>query len=133
MKLLPLRLPPGADLRAELEALASQRGESAFVVCGIGSLGDGRLRLAGEHGTTVVAGPLEILTLAGSLTSDGAHLHMSVSDPQGRVYGGHVVDGNRIRTTAELLLAFVPGWAMTRVLDATTGYPELDVRRTDNA
>lgn len=129
MTLHPLRLPPGADLRAELEALARQRGEGAFVLSGIGSLGDGQLRLAGRDATTTIPGPLEILTLAGSLTPAGAHLHLSVADAQGRVVGGHAAYGNIVRTTAELLLAFVPGWTLTRALDPATGYPELVARR----
>ena len=43
---LPLRLEPGADLRASLEAMAQADGLSAFVVCGIGSLAGASLRLA---------------------------------------------------------------------------------------
>lgn len=131
MNLHPLRLPPGADLRRELEALAARWGEGAFVLSGIGSLGDGRLRLAGAAAEITVPGPLEILTLAGTLTPDGAHLHLSVADAQGRVVGGHAGYGNLVRTTAELLLARVPGWALSRGFDAATGYLELVVRRGD--
>ena len=82
-----LRLNPGDDLR---EALASHTG---FVVAGIGSLVQAELRFAGEPGPTRVDGPLEILTLSGTLTPDGAHLHISVSDASGRVLGGHVCAG----------------------------------------
>ncbi|MBV8604231.1 MAG: DUF296 domain-containing protein [Pelomonas sp.] len=127
--LRPLRLEPGADLRGALEALASAEGQAFFVVAGIGSLGGARLRLAGATAELALDGPLEILTLAGSLSADGAHLHMAVADASGAVQGGHVGRGCTVRTTAELLLAPLPGWRLTREPDAATGYAELRIAR----
>lgn len=117
----PLRLSPGDDLRAALEA----SGLTGFVVAGIGSLVQAQLRFAGEPEPTTIAGPLEILTLSGSLTPDGAHLHASVSDASGRVLGGHVCAGCEVRTTAELLIAPLPTGSLSREFDASTGYTEL--------
>lgn len=130
MELLPIRLYPGADLRRALEdAVAGQGRGSAFVVAGIGSLIDASLRYAGEPNERQLAGPVEIVSLSGSLGPSGAHLHMSVSDASGRVYGGHVGYGNMVRTTAEILLAPLPDWSLTREYDAATGFKELVVRR----
>ena len=117
-----LRLHPGDDLRGALQLL------TGFVVAGIGSLTHAELRFAGEPGPTHIDGPLEILTLSGSLTPDGAHLHASVSDASGRVWGGHVCAGCEVRTTAELLIAPLPPGSLTRAFDAATGYAELHVR-----
>ena len=128
MEFLPIRLSPGADLRRALEE-ASQSTGSAFVVAGIGSLIEASLRYAGETTEDQLAGPLEILSLSGSLSLSGAHLHMSVSDASGRVYGGHVGYGSRVRTTAEVLVAPLPDWSLTREHDETTGFNELVVRR----
>lgn len=148
----PLRLGPGADLRAAIEAAvdeacaaaaAAASGReaavgalgtpsagpaAAFVLQGIGSLSVAQLRYAGLPSATELRGDLEILTLAGSVAPDGAHLHMSVSDAQGRVYGGHVAAGCVVRTTAELLLALLPGHAFSREADPASGYKELMVR-----
>jgi len=116
-----LRLHPGADLR---EALA---GRTGFVVAGIGSLSQAHLRLAGEPAATRIDGPLEILTLSGSLTPAGVHLHASVSDAAGRVIGGHVCAGCPVLTTAELLIAPLPAGSLSRAPDPATGYTELVV------
>lgn len=124
-----LRLHPGDDLRGALQALA----RTGFVVAGIGSLGDAQLRFAGEAGPTRITGPLEILTITGSLTPAGVHLHASVSDAAGRVWGGHVCAGCVVRTTAELLIAPLPAGSLGRAFDATTGYPELVVRPPSDA
>jgi predicted DNA-binding protein with PD1-like motif len=129
MQPLPLRLNPGDDLRLSLEAvLAWHRVSAAFVLQGIGSLSVAQLRLAGAAQPTEIGGDLAILTLAGSLALDGAHLHMSLADAQGRVVGGHVAPGCIVRTTAEILLALLPDHEFTRELDAGSGYPELVVR-----
>jgi predicted DNA-binding protein with PD1-like motif len=120
-----LRLNPGDDLRGALEA----GGRTGFVVAGIGSLSHAQLRFAGEPGPTRLEGPLEILTLSGSLTPDGAHLHASLSDAAGRVVGGHVCAGCEVRTTAELLIAPLPAGSLAREFDAATGFAELVVRR----
>ncbi|MTV39705.1 PPC domain-containing DNA-binding protein [Duganella radicis] len=125
---LPLRLHPGDDLRASVvAALLASGHEAGFVLQGIGSLRVAQLRYAGQPACAELRGDLEILTLAGSLSSDGAHLHMSVSDADGRVWGGHVGAGCIVRTTAELLLVLLPGQRFTREHDLRTGYPELKI------
>ena len=129
MKTLPLRLSPGDDLRAALSAaLAAHGGEAAFVVCGIGSLREAQLRFAGRDDLHHAVGDLEILTLSGTLGTGGSHLHASLSDADGRVFGGHVAPGCIVRTTAEVLLAVLDDVAFTREPDAATGYAELVIR-----
>lgn len=131
MNSLPLRLLPNSDLRRTLEAALHERAlRAAFVIGGIGSLSQARLRLAGRNEPERLDGDLEILTLAGSISSDGAHLHMSLADANGRVVGGHVAYGCLVRTTAEVLLVLLPEWSFARELDPGTGFPELAIRET---
>ena len=129
MEYLPVRLHPGDDLRPAFESLIRETNQpSAFVLSGIGSLIDARLRFAGMADETLIAGPLEIVSLAGSITRDGAHLHMAVSDCEGRLSGGHAGYGNIVRTTVEAVLVLLPAWQMTREFDATTGFKELSIK-----
>lgn len=129
MQTLVLRLNPGDDLRASLDlALKQGGGEAAFVVSGIGSLRGASIRFAGAANATRIEGDLEILTLAGSLSPDGSHLHVSVSDAEGSVFGGHAAPGCTVRTTAEILVAWLPQWHFARALDPATGYAELAPR-----
>jgi predicted DNA-binding protein with PD1-like motif len=119
MQTLPLRLLPGQDLREAVEAvLGEQAAGAAFGLQGIGSLSVAQLRLAGGQHATELTGDQEILTLAGSVAPDGAHLHMSISDAQGRVVGGHVAAGCIVRTTAEIVLALLPDHEFSREMDA---------------
>ncbi|MGR3906260.1 DNA-binding protein [Burkholderia sp. SR8] len=129
MQAHPLRLSPGDDLRASIEqALRRLDAHAAFVIQGIGSLSVAQLRFAGIDAPSELRGDFEILTLAGSVAPDGAHLHMSVSDAQGRVSGGHVANGCVVRTTAEILLVLLPAHRFSREPDAGTGFNELVIR-----
>jgi predicted DNA-binding protein with PD1-like motif len=129
MQAHPLRLFPGDDLRAALEDVLRQVNLSAaFVIQGIGSLSVAQLRFAGNEQPTELRGDLEILTLAGSISPDGTHLHMSVADPRGQVLGGHVGHGCVVRTTAEILVALLPEHRFSRERDADSGFMELVVR-----
>ena len=129
MKVVPLRLQPGEDLRRALEAWTNGQGvQAGWVLSGIGSLSVAPLRLAGQEELTVLEGDLEILTLAGSLSLDGAHLHISVADSQGVVCGGHLAVGAKVRTTAEVLVALLPAWSFLRETDPATGSRELRIR-----
>ena len=129
MRTLPLRLPPGAELRDTLHAVLNEHAvEAAFVIAGLGSLSVAQLRLAGADTAQTLRGDLEILTLSGSIAVDGVHLHASIADAAGRVWGGHVAPGCIVRTTAELLLALLPDWRLGRAADPATGYAELTVQ-----
>ena len=118
-----------AELRRSLEdTLAAATATAAFVVAGIGSLRRARIRRAGVAEPDALEGSLEILTLCGTISRDGAHLHISVADGAGPVTGGHVAYGCEVRTTAEVSLLLLPEWSFTRELDTDTGYSELVVR-----
>ena len=126
------RLRPGQDLKESLELFAAERGlKAAFVATGMGSLEKAELRLAGAEQTAVIGGPLEILCLSGTLGADGSHLHMAVSDSNGRVTGGHVCRGCKIYTMAEVVLGEVEGIAFLRRRDRETGYAELVVAASE--
>jgi predicted DNA-binding protein with PD1-like motif len=134
MQIHPLRLSPGDDVRDALEAALHQRqSHAAFVIQGIGSLSVAQLRFAGAQAPTELRGDLEILSVAGSVAPDGAHLHMAVADARGQVVGGHVARGCIVRTTAELLLALLPAHRFSRELDPHTGFMELVINREPGA
>jgi uncharacterized protein len=128
MKVVPLRLQPGADLRRALEGwMGEQQEQAACVISAVGSLSVARARFAGASEATVIQGDLEILSLAGTLSPDGAHLHIAVADSSGAVIGGHLCAGSLVRTTAELVVGLLPEWRFSRELDPATGYAELQI------
>jgi predicted DNA-binding protein with PD1-like motif len=132
MHTIAVRLPPGADLKGELLALAArERLRAGWVLTCVGSLSRARPRLAGgtEHATW--QGAFEIVALTGTLSQDGGHLHLAVADHQGRTFGGHLAQGCVVRTTAEVVLGADDQLAFAREYDPDTGYDELVVRERD--
>lgn len=130
MDFLPLRLTPGVDLRDGIQAALRDHGtDAAFVVSGIGSLSTAAIRFANAPSAATMQGPFEILTLQGSISPDGSHLHVSIADANGRTYGGHVASGCIVYTTAEILLAPVSGYRLMREQDPATGHRELRIDR----
>lgn len=134
MEALVLRLAPGEDLRLELARVLQQHHvQAACVLSAVGSLTQAVLRYAEEAEGTGIQGPLELVSLSGTLSLDGPHLHASVSDAQGKVLGGHVMPGCIVRTTAEIVLALLPQWRFQRAWDPATGYPELVAGKVSSA
>ncbi|KAL0023036.1 hypothetical protein WJX79_002817 [Trebouxia sp. C0005] len=71
-----------------------------------------------------------LLTCVGSLeqvTLRGEHIHLSVSDGQGQTTGGHLLPGNKVYTTAEIVVGALDNLEFERVMDPTYGYAELAV------
>ena len=58
---------------------------------------------------------------------DGIHVHVSISDKFGNVFGGNLEEGCVVRTTIELVVIAFDDIEYKRVLDPATGYKELDL------
>ena len=129
LKTYALRLLPGDDLRQQLTAFVQAHHIVAgtMLTC-VGSLTVATLRLANQEGPTEYRGHFEIVSLVGTLSTNGSHLHLAVSDSTGRTIGGHLLDGCRVYTTAEIVLGELPALEFRRETDATFGYQELVIR-----
>ncbi len=119
MKVVPLRLH------------GAQPEQAGCVISAVGSLSLAQLRLAGATQATVIHGELEIVSLSGTLSPDGSHLHIAVAGSSGIVIGGHLCAGSLVRTTAELVIGLLPEWSFCRELDPATGYAELRISPGD--
>ena len=129
VQLWTLRLTPGQDLRAQLEQFTKeQKIQSGFIITAVGSLQKAALRLANRSGTALWEDKFEIVSLVGTLSQDGPHLHLSLSDGTGKTIGGHLTPGCEVYTTVEIVIGDAVGLKMTREPDAQSGYNELKVR-----
>lgn len=126
-----LRLAPGELLLESLDTFCAARGLlAASIVTCVGSLTTARLRFANQTGPSVVEGPLEIVSLVGTLSSAppaSAHIHLSVADGAGRVTGGHALSGCVVFTTAEIVLAEASSFVFARQHCDLSTYDELAV------
>lgn len=128
MTTFAFRLPPGADLKQVLGSFAEHEGlKAAIVLTCVGSLTTVALRYANQADAVTRTGHFEILSLVGTLTATGAHLHLCVADRDGVAFGGHLMPGCVVYTTAEVVVSELTAVEFGRELDATSGYRELVV------
>ena len=104
MQPLPLKLAPGSDLRLSLEELAQHDGISGFVLGVVGNLTKASFQCPGQPEPTVLEGDLEVITLNGTFSPEGVHLHLSLSDGACQVWGGHLEPGTIVQKGVELLI-----------------------------
>ncbi|RXQ95910.1 DUF296 domain-containing protein [Ancylomarina salipaludis] len=125
-----LRLKPGMDLKQEMaNFVEANQLESASVSTCVGSLRDLVIRPANQKELLHLKGHFEIVSLTGTFADKGKHnhIHIAVSDSTGHTLGGHLVDGNIIYTTAEIVLLNNKKLNFTRVKDQETTFYELEV------
>lgn len=128
VKVIAIRLNPGEDLKQSLlKYCINQTIDAAYLLSCVGSLRRAAIRFANRPEATVFEQALEIISLSGTLSQHGVHLHIAVSDGNGQVIGGHLMDGSNIYTTAEIVFGIVPNTIFKREIDPLTGYRELTI------
>lgn len=124
-----IRLHPGQDLKKAIAAFAKTKNlRAAWIVSAVGSLTTYHLRFANQQAGCTEHGHFEIVSLSGTLNADNIHIHMSISDNTGRTIGGHVLDGNMVYTTVELVIGATDELEFSREVDPRYGYRELVVK-----
>jgi uncharacterized protein len=129
MKTHVIRLKPGQDLKTEIDALSKrEKIEAGWMVTCVGSLTKCNLRFANQESGTEKSGYFEIVSLVGTVSLNGSHLHLSVSDSTGATLGGHLLSGCQVYTTAEIVIQENSDLIFTREVDGSTLWPELQVK-----
>jgi predicted DNA-binding protein with PD1-like motif len=122
------RLKPGQDLFDSVQGFAmEQHVQAGCILSGVGSLRRATLRLADREHTSEYEGPFEIVSITGTVSVHGSHLHISIADGDGRTIGGHFESGCKIYTTAEIVIAVFEDVVYKREFTADSGYEELVV------
>jgi len=125
-----IRLTPHQDLKEEIVSFVKEKNIYAgCIVTTVGSLEKLEIRLAGgkdnlirDNGETY-----EITSLVGTLSTQGVHLHISLSDKHGNMIGGHLLSGCKIFTTAEIVIGELADVRFERHLDPSTQCNELSI------
>ncbi|MDO8366868.1 MAG: DUF296 domain-containing protein [Saprospiraceae bacterium] len=69
--------------------------------------------------------------LLGTLSPDGSFLHSSLSDSVGATIGGHLLEGNEVFTTAEIVIGEAEQLHFHQETDPVTSYKELTVKKRE--
>lgn len=127
MKTHVFRLRPGQDLKLAIQAFVDENDiQAGWILTCVGSLTKINLRYANQPGGIPGSGFFEIVALSGTVSCNGSHLHLLVCNGDGEAFGGHLLDGNIIYTTAEVVLGSDPALQFSREQDGE--FKELIIR-----
>ncbi len=132
MKAHTFRLKPAQDLFDSIEEFVQQNNiQAGCVLSSVGSLTHATLRLANRSHYNEYEGHFEIVSMTGTVSIHGSHIHVAISDGDGVTIGGHLVSGCKIYTTAEIVIAEFEDVVYKReLLENDSGYEELVVSKT---
>lgn len=126
MKTHVIRIKDSLDLKKSITEYVRENDITAgYVATCVGGLSHARIRMPGAVDYMEVPEDFEILSVSGTLSLDGCHLHVAISDKQGAVFGGHLSTGCLVRLTAEVVMVEDSQHRFSRKPDASTGYKEL--------
>lgn len=131
MKTHTFRLKPQQDLFGSIQEYVNENNiQAGVVLSAVGSLTHATLRLANRSFYNEYDGHFEIVSITGTVSIHGSHIHISISDGEGKTIGGHLVGGCKIYTTAEIVIAEIEDVIYKRELyENDSGYEELSVKK----
>lgn len=126
---LVFRLSPGEDIyQGIIKNCVENRVKAASVVSAVGSIKELHLRKADGCSEYYEKNYFEVTSLSGTISEDGPHIHIQLSDVNLRSIGGHLLQGTIVHTTMEIvILNLEEEYNMKRSFDEATGYDELEV------
>ncbi len=125
-----IRLKPGMDLKKSIQEYVNKNYiQAGWIVTCVGSLTKYNIRFANQSTLSSDTGHFEIVGLTGTLSVNGSHLHISISDSLGRTIGGHLSENNIIYTTAEIVIESSDAFLFKRMKDGSTPWEELQIEK----
>lgn len=128
MRTYAFRLFRGQDLREEIDLFVKNKDitAGAILTC-VGNLEKAVLRMADGENVKTYEGTFEIVSLVGTVESGNSHLHISISDTEGKTFGGHLKTGTVVGSTTEIVIGELDSISFKREYDPQTGFEELVV------
>lgn len=120
------RLHRSDDLKQSiLEFCRMNNINSGIIACAVGCCSKVKFRLAGAESFYEDERDYEIVSIMGTISKDGVHIHISFADDTGKVVGGHLTEGCIINTTCEVSIIKSDKYKLSREYDEETCYKEL--------
>ena len=127
-KVFSFRLNPNEDLKNEIQNFCEKNNILAgCILSAVGSLETIKIRLANSQNVFETTEKFEIVSVSGTVSRNGCHLHIAVADSNGKVTGGHLMNGNKIYTTCEIIILCLKDQEFKRENDVATGFNELKI------
>lgn len=142
-EVIAFRLKPGDDVLLSIIKVCEENGvKNGVMVTGIGSLKGAKFFNPTPVPTSVSklgygyppqpqelrTGAIELLSISGIICHNdegkvSPHIHFSMSDELGCAWGGHMVEGNIVLLTVEIVIGVIDKVDMVRKFNEEVGIP----------
>lgn len=133
MKTHIFRLHPGQNFKEEIDKYVQDHKINAGIIltC-VGNLTKAIVRMANAKIIKTWEGSFEIISLVGTVEIGNSHIHICLSDEEGKTFGGHLKDGSVVGVTAEVAIGEIEDLEFSREFDEKSGYKELVIKQKNN-
>lgn len=107
MRAFPLKIKSKSDLVEVLYKVAVQEKSMGYILSVVGNLSKVVIQCPRNQQTDVLEGNLEIINLNGIISPEKCHLHLSISDNECKVWGGHLESGTIVSKEIDILIGFI--------------------------
>ncbi|MBI2051678.1 DNA-binding protein [Candidatus Roizmanbacteria bacterium] len=129
MKTHVFRLRPGQNFREEIDKYVREHNiRAGIILTCVGNLTKAILRMANAKIIKTWEGSFEIISVVGTVETGNSHIHICLSDEDGKTFGGHLKDGSVVGVTAEVAIGEIEDLEFSREFDQKSGYNELVVK-----
>ncbi len=119
MQVSELKVSSGSDLKNALEVFSKENKITGYILGSIGNLSKAIFQCPKQPKPSNLDGPLEILNINGRISPQGTHLHITISDKNGQVWGGHLEEGSIVLKQVEVLIGLLDDSDLLKRLDIT--------------
>lgn len=132
MKIHTFRLKDGVELKEHLKKFAQEKNiDAAVVLSAVAGAKRAELRMPGattnRKNIKTFKGDLEVVSIQGTLSKEGYHIHIALSNKKSLVFGSPL-EKMVVRITAEVTILEIPNRKFLRELDEETGFKELSIK-----
>ena len=121
------KLSAGADVFNSLNELNIHSNSTSFLISAVGDLSSVSFKCPLNEKPITLKKKLEIITLSGYVTSEGSHLHISVSDENCSVFGGHLLSGTTVLKSLDILLGVIPNLSQQTICSVNDLLTSVDI------
>tara|TARA_Y100001968_G_C19376043_1_gene727728 strand:+ start:694 stop:1305 length:612 start_codon:yes stop_codon:yes gene_type:complete len=121
------KLSSGSDILNSLNEFQVHSNSTSFLISAVGDLSKVSFKCPLNQKPIILEKKLEIITLSGYLTSTDTHLHISVSDDNCNVFGGHLLSGSVVLSSLDLLIGSIPNLKQYVMDNVNDSYVSVDI------
>ena len=117
----------GTDVFNSLNELHIDHNSTSFLISAVGDLSKVSFKCPLNDKPVILEKKLEIITLTGFIKSSESHLHISASDENCSVFGGHLLSGTIVLKSLDVLIGVIPNLKKTLIGNSSNNPSYVDI------